>query len=766
MAAYARQFRMPPHRRGQVMIITLLALALLVGLVFYVYNIGDTVNRRMDLQSAADATANAGATWMARSMNVIAADNIGQVRMICLAAVLDSLPLAAEMAVAEEETANKDSLTKGLEKQLQTGIPNTNVERYDFLRIGLNNLYQQMLDTQTKQSTQMDALKEIDRALNCVEERDPENGAIDVRAYTYWQNGGGSEPTGKIWQAAKALDELSQATAASAGVLAQHNAKRMGESNQADVAILGPILPALPAKRGSFQNFAPVLLDSIIEINAPDMIPPRVQHSLAPSNIVNRLQNAPDFLEAAETARVSGGAIPDYQYPQRLGPWARLYRWRNGAGSGGHWDHTSTGVPEYDNGSRGFNPVPGFTIGYSTYGPMEWALQRVIYAVGLVGQLAGPADSSRFVHHLRRIATVKLAFIFGVTSPRDVQYAEDWMTDFDKVKAFVNDKTKPNNIKQILRTQYYRATVKSSRKWDDGNWLRIPSEYNGNIGPLNSPPTPPAPNAAMWVWPSDRAVNHWFDIEAYLAARYGPMPPYPRILAMKWYDVPGKFDASGQPVRARFPSQKLMSAHWERMTNFVWRVQLELEVDEDFDLNLVLKQKDTGEPIYHNTYSVGWYVFRGSELRNPVTLNNPGNWSAGADLPAPLLLDTQMGDYDPNSTDPDAGGRRATYTFLGAVRKKLVAPAWPGRFSPTVSDPVTAFAQAKLFNNKSWDLWTQDWQVQLMPVTQWSDWKTRLHPTDAQRQELLGVLNEQHLLALEEFLNYMPADGLDQYVKH
>ncbi|MCK4277383.1 MAG: hypothetical protein KAX78_12765, partial [Phycisphaerae bacterium] len=62
------------HRRagrgGQVLVLTLLAMTLLVALIFYVYNVGGQVNRRTELQNAADAVAVSGAGWMARSMNV------------------------------------------------------------------------------------------------------------------------------------------------------------------------------------------------------------------------------------------------------------------------------------------------------------------------------------------------------------------------------------------------------------------------------------------------------------------------------------------------------------------------------------------------------------------------------------------------------------------------------------------------------------------------------------------------------------------------
>ena len=79
--------RAPAARKGQVLVITLLAMTLLVGLIFYVYNVGDQVNRRMAMQNAADAVAVSGAGWMGRSMNLLAMNNVTQSRMIALALV-------------------------------------------------------------------------------------------------------------------------------------------------------------------------------------------------------------------------------------------------------------------------------------------------------------------------------------------------------------------------------------------------------------------------------------------------------------------------------------------------------------------------------------------------------------------------------------------------------------------------------------------------------------------------------------------------------
>ena len=83
-----------PTRGGQVLVLTLLGMTVLVALVFYVYNVGDQVNRRTTLQNVADATAISGAGWIARSMNVVAMNNCEQSRLAVLVPIMDALPLA------------------------------------------------------------------------------------------------------------------------------------------------------------------------------------------------------------------------------------------------------------------------------------------------------------------------------------------------------------------------------------------------------------------------------------------------------------------------------------------------------------------------------------------------------------------------------------------------------------------------------------------------------------------------------------------------
>ena len=89
------------RRRGQVLPMTLMAIGILSGVVFYAYNVGYQVNRRQEIQSAADSTAITGGVNMARYMNAIAQNNVGMAKDISLVPVLDAQPLSSKRRSAK-----------------------------------------------------------------------------------------------------------------------------------------------------------------------------------------------------------------------------------------------------------------------------------------------------------------------------------------------------------------------------------------------------------------------------------------------------------------------------------------------------------------------------------------------------------------------------------------------------------------------------------------------------------------------------------------
>ncbi|HAU38233.1 MAG TPA: hypothetical protein DCX07_11035, partial [Phycisphaerales bacterium] len=104
------------------------------------------------------------------------------------------------------------------------------------------------------------------------------------------------------------------------------------------------------------------------------------------------------------------------------------------------------------------------------------------------------------------------------------------------------------------------------------------------------------------------------------------------------------------------------------------------------------------------------------------------------------------------------------FTFLGVASQGDRAPAWPQQFSSaSPMNSVVAVAQAELFNNTSWDLWTQDWQTQLVPVTQWDDWVRRLELGVAQAGLTDGQVSEQDVSDMHDYMMRMNREFVELY---
>jgi hypothetical protein len=933
------------RRRGQVLAMTLIALVALVGLVMFVYNAGHQVNRRADLQNTADATATAGATWMARSMNTVAMNNVAQARLISLVPVLDAVPLAAEITLQEMilDVETNDSLPLGLQRQLARGVPDTRVEqayvvpayldatvadavlfmpadepdipldwwelsdaqqaaieariqavgtigdnvgggfraigdwdassavneyrgssvetleqgaravwtvrlpaagRYDvyawwssdtdgthrdvaaqytvagrtvtqnqnrdsgkwvmldtfgfsendrgevvaevfvartrpggetddervnFLRTGLEKLEEQMSPgSDSDYQSQFDALEQLDEALDSDEEKQLDGG-YEMPRTTWWDPQSGLAGRGELWEAAITLDESSQATVDVAGLLAQADAVRFGEANGADTAAVVPVLPKVPAKRGEFEDFFPVLSGRFtVTSDGADLDMPiygAVEQITRISARIRELEDDIDTLQdqlVAETDpgrrdeletqldrlldellrqerrkesrigslhnRGRGGGIPDWQYPHRLGPFARLLRWRHHlrerVGGGGEppergWE----GDPEVGAPSRGGGGASWRIIGYRTYGPYYWAMRRMYHAFGLVGRREGPADVSRFVANHRLISNIKLGYLYGLEKPQTIKYARRWITDYAEARQFAAD---PERRERILRTRYYWPVVMSSVSRESGDWLKDPRTY---WSPQDEIRPPDDPRAALWV----REFRGWRDVQ-------------------------------------RFRPQA------ERMNDYIWRWTRQYdEVTFEPRVNLYPRyDPDTGDAVPWSLYICSWYVFGGIEIyEETVDVADPFNFSDTDALPAPMLLDTSDGDYDPDiccgrvTPDPECSFRRKYFTLLGMARKGDGGVVWPQQFhSADPTDSMLAVSQARTFNNRSFGLWTQDWQEQLAPVTGWSAWCDRLRSDASDAGRTRGLLSEQELMEMHEYLSAVEGEMQQLFVNH
>jgi hypothetical protein len=674
-----------------VLIVTLIAMTLLVGLVFYVYNVGDQVNERLQMQCAADSVAVTGAGWMARNMNVVAMNNVGQAKMLSLVPVLDTQPLATEMAFTEVS-----SWTEALAGVLSQGRidPQVRSETEAYLRGGIQSLHDRM-------AVQRDILAPYNHALN--------QSGFTMEQTTHWavQGTPGSPPHGALWRAAVTLDEFSRGAVESCGVLAQSRASRFGRRNGADAAFLVPVLPKMPARLGEYMDFQPT--------------------------IRGRLKVTSDFAEYRPTGG-RGGAIPDVAYPHRLGPWARLHRWRDYirrfVRTGRQWAAGREGVGR-TRGSQGNVNVGGRRVGrsarspsggghpghwqatgyselmgYYTYGPYEWAKRHIHWwARGHGNENPGKLRDTYYYEYLSRIAQIKLDYMFppsglGSSVETKLIHYPQWIVNYPECKALGEDE----NVR-VTSTMLYLIEIASKYPEESPSFMTPGTFRTNGEYPI-----------AMWT-------NGWSDPN-------------------KW-NIP-------------------------QVANYVWKDAYQYETTQDRQLGIQRETIPPGDPngqvVWHPVYMYAWYIFGGIDVGGEVEVVNPCNWDEFDLLPRPMLLDTSEGDY--GGDDPDVGFRRDRFTYLGVVRRHSEAPVWQQRF--TNANPfgsMVCVAQAKVFNNKSFGLWTQDWRVGLAPVSQWNDWMERLELGIYDAGALESV-DPSEIEGIYQYLSAIDADVAELYLHH
>jgi hypothetical protein len=492
------------------MIIVLLGLILLASLIFYVVNVGDQVNRRVAMQNAADAATISGASWMARSMNVIGMNNVAEMRMLALVPVLDSLPLATKMT-AEEMTSWAACLTA----QLQVGVPDT------YLRDGLQAL-------QTRFTNERNILTPMNDYLN--------NSGFDTASLTFWtiRGQGGMAPSGALWQAAQSCDNFGQATLASAGVLSQANAVRYGqETDYAETSFIVPVLPELPGKRTTYNDFSRV---------------------------------------------VRTGLIPDRLSPQRLGPCDRLFKWRDyryqnltepdrwipgqaghgpirgGNRSVGMGDKTTgasaVGQPTDADGHWAERVVGQILLGYRVYGPYEWMMRRISDYAGTNLQ------DTFFSSYERTIGNIKLGYMWGSQSIRQVHYPQ-WIIDYPTAKQTASDPAV-----RVYRTMYYVFETRSRYPQDSGSYHSAGSFKTNGPAPIatwyrgwQNPEKWNIKKIANWIWEDDWSYETTEDVDIGIVKQMeadGKTPVWQKVYMISQF-VWGGIDVGGN-VDVRNPA--------------------------------------------------------------------------------------------------------------------------------------------------------------------------------------------------------------------
>jgi len=573
---------------------------------------------------------------------------------------------------------------------------------------------------------QTDSMKVVDQQFDQGDERMLEGG-FDVGQATRW-------PDGSIWQAAMTLDRLSRAVRDSAGMLAQADAVRLARSSGAATAMLVPIAPAMPARQGRFDDFFPLFTDYLEIINSPSH--GLFSHRLVHRDLPGELDRSGDLLRDINYIGrrrwhypgffIAGGAIPDYTWPQRLGPFASVYRWRD----------TATLTDD----QWGVDDFRRWQIGYRTYGPLENAMMTVLGGFGQMGSWATDARVAwtlRFPQQVRRIATLKLAYMLGLSSPRELQYSDRWITDFDQARKFAQD-----HPDQVASIRYYRVTVDSKVSWDDPRWMTGQStdpEVRNWFSWELSPPVDRLPSETPDQWGERQPLESW-----------GYDPWDSRSRRYDWWQPPGQKVARDVWVDKR--RRQVRSYEY-----FNWLARPILD--------------DQGSIVDYDKYTlytVTWYVWGGLEVRDPVTISNPLAGANLDELPAPILLDTTDEQYDWIDVADGQAVRVRPFKFLAVAAGPDVARAWRQKFvsdNPSGQGAV-AVAEAKLFNPDSWDLWTQSWQVQLAPVTDWPGWVDKVNAGVADVPATGGPPSAEDVEAMGRYMQSLEGGLTDEFLTH
>lgn len=149
-------------------------------------------------------------------------------------------------------------------------------------------------------------------------------------------------------------------------------------------------------------------------------------------------------------------------------------------------------------------------------------------------------------------------------------------------------------------------------------------------------------------------------------------------------------------------------------------------------------------------YHVSFWRFDGAELEDDTTLHRRYLPPAGVTPPfAPVLLDRAVADKG------NYQNVLAHFTFNGFAERSGAVREWSDRFiNPNPIDKTLAYAQARVYNYRGWDLFTQYWQVKISRQERWTELPGELSrglPADG--SSIAGEFTAERLAPVADLLN-------------
>lgn len=238
-------------RRGHAIVLTLLILLVTAAVAFGVLSIGRHARVKEMTHFSAQAGAESGASWIARSLNTVAMNNNAMARLIVQAGIIDGLPTAIGLYRNDLKAINvvlKHIQVKDLPRDWQA-IDKGNPIAMGFDRFIRSNTY------------------ELNATINTEKYLKQQLKDNDITAITHVLPDPQSNQLGIIWQAINALDEINQTILENIEVQTQLSVLRgsildtTARQTEASAMMLPTSQLMIPWKHGRFEDFAPIILE-------------------------------------------------------------------------------------------------------------------------------------------------------------------------------------------------------------------------------------------------------------------------------------------------------------------------------------------------------------------------------------------------------------------------------------------------------------------------------------------------------------------------
>ncbi len=659
----------PPRCKGVVMVIALLAIVLIASLLFYVINVGRSVQGRVVTQHAADSAAIGGAAQVARSMNTVAMNNVETARLITAVSVLDGLPLAVDMSITdatEEGLGDLDAVGQSVSAQINSGVIDT----------WFDSMLRTMMDGSDSESvvSEQRHLRELDELFRNQPDLIPQMTHYIVKK---------SGEMGSMHKAMRSMDAHSRAVMQTFGETAQSAATRsvhanLGNDDPGNAGLLLPAVPGIPWERGVFDDF-----------ERP------VRYGMLPGQ---------DRRLVADSV-AKGFAQVDDEITNR-GPWDAVFGWR-------------LRVPDPQPEMPGIsnapvpNPPSDPQTGYKPFGPETMLIRGLFWS-----------PYSQLRQHIWNLYSTKSNYLWDGEASRDLSYGSNWEIDIDHDDERSTDRNSDYVFglprSDIRQTAFVIGEIKSRLADEQGH---------------------PGRKGITWNNIHGRGRRH----SPFVIYRGG------------WFDP-----RDGSPIRLN-PQSIKGTPTWRKVQDHIWRLSAVYETDPlgpelggDLSIGLPPKRSrsDADGNSEYQAQEVYWEIdvmLIGVNVGPGDTVRNPWEGFDRNSEDAPAPIDFIHEQFQPNDTT-----RRQSLTFLGVARQPSRPDFWPTRFNGDRAYPYnSAIAQAYVFNNHSWDMWTQTWQAQLQPVTRFDDWVDQADDATAVVQtfpELVPWLEPDEVEEVAEYL--------------